>query len=99
MSVYRHILSRNLRVVLLLLMLASQGVAHSHELTADHSYGSQACSSCHMGNGFGAAITANPAELHLQFCSNPAPVYQAVYITFSRASFYFGRAPPQSLIA
>ena len=97
MSVYRHILSRNLRIALLLLLLASQSIAHSHELTADHNFGSQTCSSCHMGNGFGAAIDAGPTEIALQSSSASAPVHAPDIVVTSRASFYFGRAPPEAL--
>ena len=97
MSVYRHILSRNLSIVLLLLVLASQSIAHSHELTADHTFGSQACSSCHMGNGFGAAIAASPMEFVLQSSPASAPDHVTDYVVTSRVNFYFGRAPPKPL--
>ena len=97
MSVYRHMLSRNLRIVLLLLLLASQSIAHSHELTADHTFGSQTCSSCHMGNGFGAAIDSDQTEIVFQSVSTSAPVHAAEFVVTSRACFYFGRAPPASL--
>lgn len=96
MFVSRQILGRNLRLVLLLIMLASQAIANTHELGAEHDLGSQACSSCLIGNGLGAAIAVIPEDLQLEPGFIHAPVQATEFIRFSRTNGYSSRAPPES---
>lgn len=94
-----HILGRNLHLVLLLLMLASHGIASMHDLCPDDFGEHQDCSICLFGHGLGAALPVSVlASVALKFIA----VEVAFHITgdpllFHR-EYYSKRAPPGSFI-
>ena len=97
MSTSPHILGRSLRLVLLLLLLAAQGFVTAHELDSGHTLDSHACSVCVVGHGLGAAITAQPDVPQLQVVQASVPSHSIRNVRSSHKSYYFTRAPPQSL--
>ena len=59
MEIYSNLIGRNLRLILLLLLLASQGIANAHEQNVGHSLDSHLCSVCLIGQSLNAAVSAN----------------------------------------
>ena len=92
-----HRIGRNLRLVLLLIMLAAQGIANSHELGAQHSFDSPLCSICVLGHGLGAAVTSQAYAPQLQINPTPASVGLTATPLSARYSHYHSRAPPIAL--
>jgi hypothetical protein len=97
MHISTHILSRNLRLVVLLLLLASQGIVNAHELGSSHALDTDTCSVCVVGHGLGAAITAQPGVPQLQVVQASGPSHSISNVHNSHKSYYFTRAPPQAL--
>jgi hypothetical protein len=56
MNMTSFTISRGLRLALLLLMLASQGIANAHALDDSHSLEKDNCATCIIGHGLGAAL-------------------------------------------
>lgn len=89
-----------MRLVVLLLLLASQGVAGAHDLCPDHVGDQHECSICVLGHGVGAAVAvSSPAPLQLKTTPIQIPFYPAGHILFFPGKYYFSRAPPESLRA
>ncbi len=92
-----HILGRNMRLLLLLLMLASQGFAATHELSANHSLDAHTCTICVVGHALGTAISADAAVPQVQ----PGRIWivaaEAGDLPVSHDTPYRTRAPPASL--
>ena len=97
MRISPNILGRNLRLVLLLLVLAAQGIANAHELGSSHALDSHPCSICLVGHGLGAAVNAHPDVPQLQVGQALVPTHSIANVRSSHRSYYFTRAPPQSL--
>ena len=97
MTISPHILGRNLRLVLLLLLLAAQGVVNAHELGSSHALDTHPCSICLVGHGLGAAISAHPGVPQLQAGQAVVLPHSISHIRSSHKSYYFTRAPPQTL--
>ena len=97
MYIPSHILGRKLRLVLLLLVLAAQGIANAHELGSSHTLDSHPCSICLGGHGLGAAINAHPDVPQLQVGQALVPSHSITNVRSSHSSYYFTRAPPHSL--
>jgi hypothetical protein len=91
------ILSRNLRLVLLLLLLAAQGIVNAHELGSSHALDTDTCSVCVVGHGLGAAINAQPDVPQLQVVQASVPSHSLSNVRSSHKNYYFTRAPPQAL--
>ena len=58
MKIHSNLIGRNLRLILLLLLLASQGIANAHEQNVGHSLDSHLCSVCLIGQSLSAAVSA-----------------------------------------
>ncbi len=90
-------LSRYLRLSLLLLMLAAQGVVNAHELGDSHSLQSDPCTTCLVGHGLGAAISVNYEAPRVQISHLIISTYSILDIQLSRTQSRFARAPPGTL--
>jgi hypothetical protein len=97
MTISSCIVGRNLRLVLLLLLLASQGIANAHEQSVGHSLDSHLCSVCLIGHGLGAAIGANPDVPHIPTARAPNLIQPVAAVLISHNNYYLTRAPPTSL--
>jgi hypothetical protein len=89
-------ISRRLRLALLLLMLASQGIANAHALGDSHALETDTCATCVIGHGLGAALGASyeapPAQVA---CFSLLP-QATVFAQVARTTCHFARAPPAS---
>ena len=98
MDLDSHTVSRRLRtLVLLAVMLASQGIASVHSHDAFEADASGVCSVCVIGQGLDAAVEACPTVVRLD-----PHVLQVLFHAIrdrrvSPVNFYFSRAPPLSL--
>jgi hypothetical protein len=97
MRISPNILGRKLRLVLLLLVLAAQGIANAHELGSSHALDSHPCSVCLVGHGLGAAVNAHPDVPQLQVDQALVTSRSIDNVRSSHNSYYSTRAPPQSL--
>lgn len=89
-------LSRSLRLALLLLMLASQGIVNAHALGDQHLLETDTCSTCVIGHGLGAAIGASHDAPPVQVRHASAPQQATVCARVARTTCHFARAPPGS---
>jgi hypothetical protein len=90
-------LSRTLRLAMLLLMLASQGIVSAHALGDSHSLETDTCSTCVIGHGLGSALAASYEAAPLQV-SRASPLLQSTVSTrVTRTTSQFARAPPGSV--
>lgn len=89
-------LGRYSRLALLLLMLASQGIAVAHDIGDNHGLKSHPCSSCIIGHGLGAAISASFDTPALPFYRAFAPAHPITANLCSRVNCHKARAPPVS---
>jgi hypothetical protein len=87
-------LSRSLRLALLLLMLASQGIANAHALDDQHLLESDTCSTCVIGHGLGAAIGASHEAPPVQLWLPAQTLQPTISVRFARTTSHFARAPP-----
>ena len=99
MDLNSHTVSRRLRtLVLLAVMLASQGIASVHSYDAFQTDDClDVCSVCVIGQGLDAAVEACPTVVRLD-----PHVLQVLFHAIrdrrvSPVNFYFSRAPPLSL--
>ncbi len=98
MDLDSHTVSRRLRtLVLLAVMLASQGIASVHSHDAFEADAPSVCSVCVIGQGLDAAVEACPTVVRLD-----PHVLQVLFHAIrdrrvSPVNFYFSRAPPLSL--
>ena len=90
-------MGRNLRLTLLLLMLASQCIASVHELDTGHPLDSHPCSICVIGHAGGAAIGAHAEEPQLQIHRAWIPSSATGDVLVSHNDYYRTRAPPATL--
>ncbi len=90
-------LSRYLRLSLLLLMLAAQGIVNAHELGDSHSLQSDPCTTCLVGHGLGAAVSVNYEAPQVQIGHVVIPTYSILDVLFARTQSHFARAPPGTL--
>jgi hypothetical protein len=90
-------LSRYLRLSLLLLMLAAQGVVNAHELGDSHALQSDPCTTCLVGHGLGAAVSVNFEAPQVQIGHLVIPTYSIPDVSVSRTQTHFARAPPGTL--
>lgn len=90
-------MDRSLRLVLLLLMLAAQGIVNAHELGDNHSLDSHLCSTCVVGHGLGTALSVSYEAPQLQVCHALLPIDAASVKQVSRTHWHFARAPPGAL--
>jgi hypothetical protein len=97
MKVSATLLSRHLRLALLLLLLASQGIANAHEQTARHSLDSHLCSVCIISGGLIAAVDAHPDLPQLFAACSVCLTQPIAVVLISHHNYYFTRAPPASL--
>ena len=100
MDLNSHTVSRRLRtLVLLAVMLASQGIASVHSYDAFQTDDClDVCSVCVIGQGLDAAVEACPTVVRLD-----PHVLQILFHAIrdrrvSPVNFYFSRAPPTTLI-
>jgi len=92
-----YTLSRNVRLVLLLLLLAAKSIAAAHEYCPDHESNHQDCSICVLGHSLGSALEVfSPAPLPLRYTALQMPSYMAGHVVCSLGIAYFSRAPPDS---
>lgn len=87
-------LSRSLRLALLLLMLASQGIVNAHALGDSHSLETDTCSTCIIGHGLGAAVGASHEAPPAQVLRVSLPLQATVAARVARTTSQFARAPP-----
>lgn len=90
-------LDRYLRLVLLLLMLAAQGIVNAHELGDKHSLDSHLCSTCVVGHGLCTALSVSYEAPQLQVCHALLPIDATTVKQVSRTHCHFARAPPGAL--
>jgi len=91
------LLGRNLRLALLLLLLASQGIANAHEQSTGHSLDSHLCSVCLIGHSLGAAVSANSDLPQLSATCAVGLTQPVAAVLISHRNEYLARAPPASL--
>lgn len=90
-------LGRYPRLVLLLLLLAAQGIANAHELGASHAPTADSCASCIIGHGLGAAVSVSPDAPQLEIGHALIANYPLTRAVPSRTFSHFARAPPAFL--
>ena len=90
-------ISRGLRLALLLLMLASQGIANAHALDDSHSLEKDNCATCVIGHGLGAAIGDSYEAPPEPIVRISLPLQATVCARVARNSSHFARAPPDAL--
>ena len=97
MNMTSFTISRGLRLALLLLMLASQGIANAHALDDSHSLEKDNCATCIIGHGLGAALgdSYEAAPVQVVRVLLPRPVIVSARI--ARTTCHFARALPASL--
>lgn len=97
MNLSSFTLGRSLRLALLLLMLASQGIVSVHALDAAHHLDTDNCPTCVIGHGLGAALDAvNEGPLVQAYRVIPA-MQPTVAAGAARVTSQFARAPPGAL--
>jgi hypothetical protein len=89
-------LSRSLRLALLLLMLASQGIANAHALGDQHLLESDTCATCVIGHGLGAALGASHEAPPVQVWRATQTLQATLSARVARTTCHFARAPPGS---
>ena len=97
MNLSSYILGRHLRLALLLLLLASQGIVNAHELGSSHSLDSHHCSTCLIGHGLGGAVNVHPDVPQVQVAQAPVSIHSIADVLAPRSHYYSTRAPPGSL--
>ena len=97
MRVFADLLSRNLRLVLLLLLLGSQGIANAHEQTASHSLDSHLCSVCLISNSLVAAVDAHSDLPQFSAACSVYLTQPVAAVLIFHHNYYLTRAPPASL--
>ena len=97
MNMYSNLIGRNLRLILLLLLLASHGIANAHEQSAGHSFDSHLCSVCLIGSSLTAAVSANPDVPQFSAACAVGLTQPVVAVLISHRNKYLARAPPASL--
>lgn len=91
------IVGRHMRLFLLLLLLASQGIANAHEQSAAHSFDSHLCSVCLIGQSLDAAIGASFDVPQVPTACGIGLTQPVAAILISHTNHYLTRAPPASL--
>jgi len=89
-------ISRRLRLALLLLMLASQGIANAHALGDSHALETDTCATCVIGHGLGAALGASYEAQPAQVACFSLLPQATVFAQVARTTCHFARAPPAS---
>ena len=89
-------LSRGLRFALLLLMLASQGIAYAHDVGSHHALESDSCATCVIGHGLGAAVEASYSAPALEHAPALATASCIASPRAAKVQCRFARAPPVS---
>ena len=97
MQMSLNLFGRNLRLALLLLLLASQGIASAHEQSPGHSLDSHLCSVCLIGHSLGAAVSANSDLPQLSAACAVGLTQPVAVVLISLRKEYLARAPPASL--
>ena len=91
--------NRKLRTLLLLVvMLASQGIASVHSHDAFEADAPGVCSVCVIGQGLDAAVEACPSAVHLDSHAVQRLFQSSGDRPVSPVNFYSSRAPPTTLI-
>jgi hypothetical protein len=85
---------RCLRLALLLLMLAAQGVVNAHELGASHAFDSGTCATCVIGHGLGTAVSVSHESPQVPVCHALTPIDPITVTLRSHTHCHFARAPP-----
>ncbi len=99
MDLDSHTVSRRLRtLVLLAVMLASQGIASVHSHDAFEADAPSVCSVCVIGQGLDAAVEACPSAVHLDSHAVQRLFQSSGDRPVSPITFYSSRAPPPTLI-
>jgi hypothetical protein len=99
MDLDSHTVSRRLRtLVLLAVMLASQGIASVHSHDAFEADAPGVCSVCLIGQGLDAAVEACPSAVHLDSHAVQRLFQSSGDRPVSPINFYSSRAPPTTLI-
>lgn len=96
MKLSHFTLNRCLRLTLLLLLLASQGIVNAHELGDSHSLDSHHCTICVVGHGLGAALGASHEAPAVEIRRAVLPVDAILPAQVARTTCHFARAPPGS---
>ena len=97
MVISPDIIGRRLRLALLLLLLASQGIANAHEQSAGHWLDSHLCSVCLIGQSLDAAVGSNSGVPQLPATCAAGLTQPVAAILISHTNYYLTRAPPASL--
>ena len=97
MTIHSNLVGRNLRLILLLLLLASQGIANAHEQNVGHSLDSHLCSVCLIGQSLNAAVSANSDLPQLSTACAAGLTQPVAAVLISHRNAYLARAPPASL--
>ena len=92
-----NLIGRNLRLILLLLLLASQGIANAHEQSAGHSFDSHLCSVCLIGQSLSAAVSANSDVTQLSAAGAVGLPQPIAAVLIPHRNYYSTRDPPASL--
>jgi hypothetical protein len=90
-------LSRSLRLALLLLMLASQGLVNAHALGDQHLLETDTCSTCVIGHGLGTALGTSYDAPALLVWHASQSLQATVSARVARTTCHFARAPPGSI--
>ncbi len=96
MNLSSFTLSRYLRLTLLLLMLASQGIVNAHELGDSHSFEADTCTTCIIGHGLGTAVSVCHEAPQVQARHALVPVHATTHTPVSHTTCHLARAPPVS---
>ena len=97
MVISPDIIGRRLRLALLLLLLASQGIANAHEQSAGHWLDSHLCSVCLIGQSLDAAVDGNSGVPQLPATCAAGLTQPVAVVLISLRKEYLARAPPASL--
>ena len=97
MIIFPDIIGRRLRLALLLLLLASQGIANAHEQSVGHWLDSHLCSVCLIGQSLSAAVSAN-SDVPQLFAACAVGLPQPIAaVLIPHRNYYSTRDPPASL--
>lgn len=86
-----------LRIALVTLMLAAQGLAYAHELGHLETGYSNNCGICSIGHGFGSSVNASHDIASIQVERALISTSTIIAIVKTRLPAHFARAPPLSL--
>jgi len=97
MNLFSFTLNRRLRLALLLLLLAAQGIVNAHDLDDSHAFKADACATCIIGHGLGVAVSVCHDVPQIRLYQVWTPIHAITTTAVSRTQCHHARAPPGSL--